>query len=66
VLYPFVMLTAVVVTGNHYILDGAGGVGAMALGVLLAWAVDRARGRRHGLRGADAEGGYRAARASAA
>jgi membrane-associated phospholipid phosphatase len=48
VLYPFVMLTAVVVTGNHYILDGAGGVGAMVLGLLLAWAVDRLRDRRYG------------------
>jgi hypothetical protein len=35
VLYPFVTLTAVVVTGNHYILDGAGGVATL----VLAWSI---------------------------
>jgi hypothetical protein len=35
VLYPFVTLTAVVVTGTHYILDGAGGVATL----VLAWSI---------------------------
>lgn len=39
VAYPFVMLFATVVTANHWILDGAGGVAAL----LIAMALERAR-----------------------
>src|SRR5207247_1386917 len=41
VLHPLLMLTAVVVTGNHYILDGVGGVLAFAGAFGLAVASSR-------------------------
>ena len=43
VLYPFVTLFAVVVTANHYILDGVGGVATLAVAYLLARLVTRPR-----------------------
>ncbi len=42
VAYPFVTLFAVVVTANHYVLDGVAGVAALAVG----WAVTGALSRR--------------------
>jgi hypothetical protein len=51
VLYPLVTLTAVVVTANHFVLDGVGGVVVLGLGWLVALAVDWVRraqfGRAH-------------------
>jgi hypothetical protein len=41
VAYPFVTLFAVVVTANHYVLDGVGGVAAVALGWAAATALSR-------------------------
>jgi membrane-associated phospholipid phosphatase len=59
-IYPLIMLIAVVVTGNHYIVDGLGAVGvvccAVVLAVLIEWrrAADRSLlgvlGRLHALR----------------
>ena len=49
-LYPVATLFAIVVTGNHWILDAVGGWIALALGYglarLLEWAVDRVRGAK--------------------
>jgi hypothetical protein len=36
VVYPFATLTAIVATANHYVLDGAGGLGALAVGYAIA------------------------------
>jgi hypothetical protein len=41
ILYPFVTLTAVVVTANHFILDGVGGLIALGLGFPVALVVGR-------------------------
>ena len=41
--YPFATLFAVVVTANHYILDGAGGLATLGLAYLVARAVTRVR-----------------------
>jgi hypothetical protein len=50
--YPFVTLTAVVVTANHYILDGVGGVATLVLAWAAAFATRQAvRRRRAGRRG---------------
>ena len=46
VLYPVLTLTAVVVTANHYFLDGAGGVACLAAGWLLAAPIGRVRKSR--------------------
>jgi PAP2 superfamily len=40
--YPFLTLFAIVVTGNHYILDAAGGAVALGVGFGLGWALTRA------------------------
>ena len=39
VILPFVSLSSIVVTGNHYVLDAAGGMGVAALGLLVAFAL---------------------------
>lgn len=39
--YPVVTLAAVVITANHYFLDGAGGIVCLAAGWLVATAIDR-------------------------
>ena len=39
--YPFVTLFAIVVTGNHYILDAIGGAIILAVGFGLGWALTR-------------------------
>ena len=41
ILYPFLTLTVVVVTANHFILDGAGGLIALALACPIAVFVER-------------------------
>jgi hypothetical protein len=41
--YPVITLAAVVITGNHYVLDGVGGLIVLALGWALASAFDRRR-----------------------
>jgi membrane-associated phospholipid phosphatase len=41
VLYPFVTMLAVVVTANHFILDGVGGLLCLAIGWVIAFAIDR-------------------------
>jgi hypothetical protein len=41
ILYPFMTLLAVVVTANHFILDGVGGLVCLAIGWILAFAIDR-------------------------
>jgi hypothetical protein len=46
VAYPLATLFAIVVTANHWILDGAGGVGVLAVGYGTARAVERVRSRR--------------------
>jgi membrane-associated phospholipid phosphatase len=43
--YPATMLYAVVVTGNHFLLDAAGAAGAVALAVVLAFGVERGLAR---------------------
>jgi hypothetical protein len=53
IVYPFVTLFAVVVTANHYILDGAGGLATLGLGYLVARVVT-------GAGGADAKAGSEA------
>ncbi len=45
-LYPLLTLTAVVVTANHYFLDGVGGVAVLAAGWMLAIPLDRLRKTR--------------------
>jgi hypothetical protein len=42
VVYPFLTLTVIVVTANHYILDAVGGFTALALGYVTARALTRA------------------------
>jgi hypothetical protein len=41
ILYPLVTLLAVVVTANHFILDGVGGLICLGVGWVLAFAIDR-------------------------
>jgi hypothetical protein len=41
VAYPLITLTAVVVTANHFFLDGVGALGFLAAGWLLATPIDR-------------------------
>ncbi len=43
VAYPIVTLVAIVVTANHYILDGAGGLLWLGAAWLVARAIDRRR-----------------------
>jgi PAP2 superfamily len=43
VLYPFVTLAAVVITANHFILDGAGGLVVLGVGWLVALGTARLR-----------------------
>lgn len=42
--YPFIMLVAVVVTGNHYLLDAAGAVVIVVLAALVAGSFERWKG----------------------
>jgi hypothetical protein len=39
--YPFMTVFAIVVTGNHYILDAVGGAAVLATGFGLGWALTR-------------------------
>jgi hypothetical protein len=39
--YPFVTLFCIVVTGNHYILDAAGGAAILAVGFGLGWVLTK-------------------------
>jgi hypothetical protein len=48
VLYPLATLFCIVVTANHYWLDGVGGVAALGIGVLVAEQVSRWNRRRRG------------------
>ena len=52
-LYPWLTLFAIIVTGNHYWIDAAGGAFALAIGYLIAKPMtgymDRRRERRHGV-----------------
>jgi hypothetical protein len=41
ILYPLVTLLAVVVTANHFILDGVGGLICLGIGWVIAFAIDR-------------------------
>ena len=50
VIYPFVTLTAVVVTANHFLLDGVGGLVVLGVGWLIASAVRPAPVSRSGRR----------------
>jgi hypothetical protein len=50
VLYPFVTLAAVVITANHFILDGVGGLAVLGLGWLISVAIDRQRQARAAVR----------------
>jgi PAP2 superfamily len=43
VLYPFVTLAAVVITANHFVLDGAGGLVVLGAGWLVALGIERLR-----------------------
>ncbi len=43
--YPLVTALVVIVTANHYLSDLAGGVGALAAGVLGSWLVSRLTSR---------------------
>jgi membrane-associated phospholipid phosphatase len=45
ILYPFLMLISVVVTGNHFILDGVGSALVLTLAAPLAFAFECWRGR---------------------
>jgi len=45
-MYPFIMLVAVVVTANHYLLDGAGSLLTLAVAAPIALAITRATERR--------------------
>lgn len=40
-LYPAATLFAIVVTANHYWLDGIGGLGAFSIGALIGWGIHR-------------------------
>ncbi|HEY5334747.1 MAG TPA: phosphatase PAP2 family protein [Mycobacteriales bacterium] len=40
-LYPLVTLFSIIGTANHFFLDAVGGLGALALGFLTAWAMTR-------------------------
>ena len=48
-LLPVGMLVAIVVTGNHYVVDGLAGAAIGALGLLLAFGLERLR-IGHGVR----------------
>jgi hypothetical protein len=39
--YPFLTLFAIVVTGNHFILDAVGGAVVLAVGYGLGWGLTR-------------------------
>ncbi|MFM8945779.1 MAG: phosphatase PAP2 family protein, partial [Actinomycetota bacterium] len=45
-LYPAATLFCIVVTGNHYWIDGVGGQLALAVGALLGWGLHRWNQRR--------------------
>jgi hypothetical protein len=45
VAYPMITVAAIVVTGNHFVLDAVGGFAALGIGYAIARAVTR-RGRR--------------------
>jgi membrane-associated phospholipid phosphatase len=45
VVYPALMLVAIVVTANHYFLDAAAAVAVVAAAALIATAFDGARGK---------------------
>jgi PAP2 superfamily len=47
VLYPLATMFCIVVTANHFWLDGVGGIGALAVGVLVAEQVSKWERRRH-------------------
>jgi membrane-associated phospholipid phosphatase len=63
VVYPVVTLAAVVITANHFILDGAGGLVVLGVGWLVALAIDRRRTSRNSraeeLADAEGDGGRR-------
>ena len=40
-LYPLLILTAVIVTGNHYLLDGAGSLAVVCVATMLAVPIER-------------------------
>jgi hypothetical protein len=46
VIYPFITLTVIVITANHYILDAVGGVLIFAIGWVVSGWVTRAGGVR--------------------
>lgn len=52
-LMPILMAIAVVVTGNHYILDAVAGITLVLVAHAAALALERRRARRHGLSPAD-------------
>ena len=66
--YPAIMLATVVITGNHYLLDAAGGAAVVALGLGAALAYARYRGTYPFARPADRAASHTAAatRASSA
>jgi PAP2 superfamily len=50
VIYPFVTLTAIVVTANHYFLDAAGGAVILVSAVFIQHAFERWQHKRHAAR----------------
>ena len=62
VLYPFITLFAVVVTANHYWLDGVAGVAGLGLGYVLTVWLGNIRDRRRPPRPASRTPASRAAR----
>jgi PAP2 superfamily len=44
-IYPFVMLVAVVVTGNHYLMDAVAAVPVVIAAALIALAIERVKGQ---------------------
>ncbi len=51
-LYPMATLFCIVVTANHFWLDGVGGLAAFGFGLVAAWAFQRTLDRRHQRRAA--------------
>jgi hypothetical protein len=51
-IYPLATLFCIVVTGNHYWLDGVGGLAAFGFGLLAAWSFQGVLDRLHGRRAA--------------
>lgn len=45
-LYPLFTLFVIIVTANHYWIDGVGGLTALGLGALIGWALHRWNGNR--------------------